>query len=288
MKISITPDQQEQILGITTEYPYTCHYHWDLSKLQIPWHWHEEVEFGYVARGAMKVTTLGKTRYFREGEGFFMNSNVLATMEKDGDTCLSDSFIFHPIFLSGHFRSIFETKYMAPILQNRKIEVIELRGENPTQKKILKSLCKLGSFYGKTDMEFQTRNVLGEIWLALLDEIRTKEFDNRKVSPASQERIQNMMAFIHENYARKLTLDDIAQAGLVGKRECIRCFGECIKKTPFEYLQDYRIHMAARFLKETDLSVTEIAFAAGFSNCAYFGKVFKEQTGKTPGQYRKN
>ena len=52
MKISITPDQQEQILGITTEYPYTCHYHWDLSKLQIPWHWHEEIEFGYVAQGA--------------------------------------------------------------------------------------------------------------------------------------------------------------------------------------------------------------------------------------------
>lgn len=28
---------------------------------------------------------------------------------------------------------------------------------------------------------------------------------------------QNMMAFIHENYARKLTLEDIAQAGLIGK-----------------------------------------------------------------------
>ena len=97
-----------------------------------------------------------------------------------------------------------------------------------------------------------------------------------------------MMSFIHENYAGKISLDEIAGAGLVSKRECIRCFAECIKKTPFEYVQEYRIRMAERFLRETDLQVTEIAFRTGFSNSAYFGKVFKEQTGKTPGEYRRN
>lgn len=288
MKINITSDQQEQIQGITTEYPYTCHYHWDLSKIQIPWHWHEELEFGYIASGRIKVTTMSRTYYFHEGEGFFVNSNVLAIMEKAGETCINDNFIFHPTFLSGHFKSIFETKYIAPVLQSKKVEVVELRGETSSQKEILKRLQKLGSFHGKENMEFQTRNVLSEIWLFLLEEIKNQQFENQKTNLANQERIQNMMSFIHENYAGKISLDEIARAGLVSKRECIRCFAECIKKTPFEYVQEYRIRMAERFLRETDLQITEIAFRTGFSNSAYFGKVFKEQTGKTPGEYRRN
>ena len=35
---------------------------------------------------------------------------------------------------------------------------------------------------------------------------------------------QNMMAFIHENYARKLTLEDIAQAGLIGKIDILAAY----------------------------------------------------------------
>ena len=53
------------------------------------------------------------------------------------------------------------------------------------------------------------------------------------------------------------------------------------------YVQDYRIRQAEKLLTETDLSVTEIAYATGFSGSAYFGKVFKNLTGKTPGNYRK-
>ncbi len=50
---------------------------------------------------------------------------------------------------------------------------------------------------------------------------------------------------------------------------------------------DYRLDMAKKLLKETELSVTEVGLQTGFSSSAYFGKVFREKTGITPAKYRR-
>ena len=79
----------------------------------------------------------------------------------------------------------------------------------------------------------------------------------------------------------------IAAAAVVSKRECLRCFQSCIQRTPIEYLLDYRIQMAERLLRTTELPVTEIALQTGFSNSAYFTKVFRQLRGLSPSQFRK-
>jgi transcriptional regulator GlxA family with amidase domain len=53
-------------------------------------------------------------------------------------------------------------------------------------------------------------------------------------------------------------------------------------------LQEYRIEAAKKLLRDTDIPVMDIAFQTGFTDGAYFGKVFKNACGKTPGSYRKN
>ena len=53
-----------------------------------------------------------------------------------------------------------------------------------------------------------------------------------------------------------------------------------------EYLNEYRIEKAARKLRLTDLSVTDIAYSCGFSDLSYFIKTFKRIKGVSPGKYR--
>ena len=96
-----------------------------------------------------------------------------------------------------------------------------------------------------------------------------------------------MLAFLQENYARKLTLQDIAQAGAVSTRECLRCFQNSIHQSPIEYLTEYRIQAAAKLLESTELSVTEISMRTGWGSGSYFTKTFREIRGKTPNAYRK-
>ena len=100
MELRIGSHRMEDIEGLRSEYPYAYH-HVDLSKTLVPWHWHEELEFGYVLEGVVKVSTAERTEVFVAGEGFFINSNVLTAMTNE-QNCVLDSHLFHPIFLADH------------------------------------------------------------------------------------------------------------------------------------------------------------------------------------------
>ncbi len=275
----------EEIEGLTVEYPYVLH-RVDLTSAQIPWHWHEEVEFIYVREGSMRVRTPDRVLVFEQGEGFFTNTNVLSCLEEEKGGKI-DSHLLHEAFLGGHFKSVFETKYLEPVLKNRSLEILEFRGHTKAQRKILEKLREAARLQEEENTEFQTRNLFSEIWLLLLEEISIAEYNRPVINTVRQERLQAMLAFLWQNYQRKLSLDEIAEAAHVGRRECLRCFQSCMQKTPFEYLLEYRVEMSKKLLQDTKLSVMEAASRTGFSSAAYYGKVFRRLCGMTPGEYRK-
>lgn len=284
MKIKITSSQMEQIEGLKPEYPYTLH-RINLDDTVIPWHWHQELEFIYVLEGKVKLKTSARSYSFGENEAFFMNTNTLCALE-NVNHCRLESHLFDKIFLGGHFRSVFETKYLNPVLQNNKIDVVIIRGETENQKRMLKKLQQLGILQNKADVEFQTRSILSEIWLLLLEEIKNMDEQDVMANTQNQERLMTMLSFIHENYSKKLNLAEIAQSASVSKRECLRCFQNGIHESPFDYLIGYRIECAKKLLRSTDMPITEIALETGFSNNAYFSKIFRRECGETPRKYR--
>ena len=285
MKLRIRTNQMEEVEGLHNEYPYAFH-HVSLRVTEVPWHWHEALEFNLVLDGEVKVSTASQTQVFQKGEGFFLNSNVLAAMDSDTD-CIMDSHLFHPVFLSGHFKSVFETKYLNPIVQNRNLDMVAFRGTNTQQKQILNKLRQLGQLQKEPDTEFQTRNLLSEIWLFLLDEIKNAEPNIYHPQQKNQDRILTMISFIQENFAEKLTLEDIADSAAVSTRECLRCFKSAIHQSPMDYLIEYRVRTAKKMLETTDLSITDIALRCGFNSNSYFTKLFHRICGKTPNAYRK-
>lgn len=283
MKLRIQTNQMEDVEGLHNEYPYAYHYA-DLENTSIPWHWHEALELNFVSAGTVKVYTPNQTQIFQAGEGFFTNSNVLVSME-NVDGCILDSHLFHPVFLSGHFKSVFETKYLNPVIQNRNLDLICLRSTDPVQRQVLGKLQQLTRLQAHQDAEFQTRNLLSEIWLLLLEIIRNT--DSRSFqSNRHQERILTMIAFIQENFAEKLTLENIADSAAVSTRECLRCFQSAIRQSPMDYLISYRIQVAKKLLETTDHSITEIALRCGFNSNSYFTKIFHRTCGKNPNAYR--
>ena len=285
MKLRIHNNQMEEVEGLHNEYPYAYH-HVDLQKTAVPWHWHEALEINLVTSGKVKVYTTNQAQVFQAGEGFFTNSNILVSMENIQD-CILDSHLFHPVFLSGHFKSVFETKYLNPVTQNRNLDIICLRDTDPVQKQVLRKLQQLSGLQSHPDTEFQTRNLLSEIWLLLLEVIRNTDSSSFQGGSKNQDRILTMIAFIQENYTQKLTLEDIADSAAVSTRECLRCFQSSIHQSPMDYLISYRIQVAKKMLETTDHSITEIALRCGFNSNSYFTKIFHRTYGKTPNAFRK-
>lgn len=281
-------NQVERISGMTREYPYCMHVT-DITEFTVPWHWHEELELNYVKQGAMKVITTNAEYVIHEGEAFFINTNVMEMKEAIKNTdvhAIEIAHLFHPVFLTGHFQSLFESKYLNPILNNRQIEVVVMTPQTKSGKKMIQLLKDAEELQKNKDMEFQTRNLLSEAWLVLIEELNENAQNLPSITLTSQERIQYIISYIHRNYAERISLKQIAASANIGEREAQRCFQKTLNRTPLDYLNEYRLNQAKKLLSETDLSVTQIALQTGFSDSAYFGKVFRKLYHMTPKEFQ--
>jgi len=103
---------------------------------------------------------------------------------------------------------------------------------------------------------------------------------------ADATRINQILSYIHENYNKKITADNIADHIKISRGECFRCFKRHMDKGLVEYINEYRLAKAAEFLKTTDMSVIDISTECGFENASYFGKMFKNAYNLTPLGYK--
>lgn len=78
----------------------------------------------------------------------------------------------------------------------------------------------------------------------------------------------------------------VAEAVHVSEDYLTRIFKKELGISPWDYLNRCRIYLATRLLKETTLSINEVAGEAGFTDQAYFCRVFKKITGSSPGKIR--
>ena len=283
----IDRNQVEIIEGMTIEYPYCLHKR-DLTNFIVPWHWHEELELGYIQEGISKIVTVGAEYTVRQGDGFFVNSNVMCMKQNasSGVKTIEINHIFHPIFLGGHFKSRFETKYLNPVINNKQIEVHVIRRGRSTANLILKNLYHLKELQNETDTEFQTRNTLSETWCLLIKELQENPDIQKTTGMEQTNRLRSMIAYINQHYPERITLAEIAKIAGVSEREASRCFKKTIGQSPMEYLIKYRLNQSKKLLLETNMTITAICQQCGFSDSAYFGKVFRKSYGMTPSEYR--
>ena len=108
----------------------------------------------------------------------------------------------------------------------------------------------------------------------------TDDFDN-------SDRIKLFYNFIEDNYANKISLDQISSMMNMSKVSFNRFIKKSTDKTFVEYLNDVRVENASRMLAEEEYGISQIAYKCGFYNMANFNRVFKKIKGSTPSQYRK-
>lgn len=101
-------------------------------------------------------------------------------------------------------------------------------------------------------------------------------------------RIEKALEFIALNYTRPLTVGDIAQACNMSTSHFYACFKNGVGIPPIEYKNELCIHRAMLYLVTDNRSIAEIGELLGFESTAYFRKVFKRVTGKTPKEYRRS
>lgn len=101
-----------------------------------------------------------------------------------------------------------------------------------------------------------------------------------------RERIQDVHAYLEENYGMHLTIQNLADRFQISPTFLKACFRHVYGQPIHSYLQQYRLRMAAHLLATTSDSVLSIAMKIGYSGTSRFGVAFKEMYHMTPTKFR--
>jgi transcriptional regulator GlxA family with amidase domain len=78
----------------------------------------------------------------------------------------------------------------------------------------------------------------------------------------------------------------LARVSRVSAAHFARGFKDAFGVPPHRYLLTRRIERATALLRETELSITDIAFQTGWKSLGTFGRTFRDVTGESPGEFR--
>jgi len=81
-------------------------------------------------------------------------------------------------------------------------------------------------------------------------------------------------------------VERLARVSRVSQAHFARSFKDAFGVPPHRYLLTRRIERAKALLRDTDLSITDIAFQTGWTSLGTFGRIFRDITGSSPGQLR--
>ncbi len=102
----------------------------------------------------------------------------------------------------------------------------------------------------------------------------------------NKEVIYRVLTYINENYANKLKLADLAENVFLSSSYLSRVIKSETGKNFTTLLGEVRVEKSKELLRNTDLSLVDIATSVGFDDQSYFTKVFKKTTGIPPKKYR--
>lgn len=275
-------------LNINTDFPYlVLDIVGDKSYPRNPgfgvMHWHEDLQFIYVLNGTIEVQTLDTVVRIQTGEAIFINKNVVHFVKRLGD-CHYNSFVFPAYFLEFYAGSPAKV-FVDSIAANERISLLPITSAVDWQKEMTSLLRQLVELE-RNKTEFYTYEILvrfSALWLIMRKNMTIPA--EKKESIVSL-RMQKILRYIEIHYAEDITLADLSQSANISKSECSRCFKLSLNTTPYKYLTEYRLSMAAQLLKHTNEPVGNIAACVGFRQMSHFGKCFREKTGYSPKAYR--
>ena len=100
--------------------------------------------------------------------------------------------------------------------------------------------------------------------------------------------INDVFDYVKQNLCEDLHLETVAAHFSRSPIHFHNLFKKAVGVTLHEYVQEQRLKKAVDLLLTTSMTLTQIAYACGFSSQSYFSFVFKQKTGKTPREYARS
>ncbi|MFB3387635.1 AraC family transcriptional regulator [Flavobacterium sp. LAR06] len=262
------------------------------SFFQSPFHSHPEFELVYILESHGKRIIGNSVESFQSGDMVFLGDDIPHVWLNDEIFYKGINSLKARAMVIYFSRDLFGNSfYELPEAQEVKkflsqgVKGVSITGQTNAiiAKKMEKLLKKKG---------FEVVMGLIEI-LFLLSKSKDLRYinDDSYVSVSDEnknDRLAAVFQYVKTNYKEEISLDEISKIANLTPTSFCRMFKSKTKKAFVEYLNEIRVSNACKYLIETDLGISEIAYECGYKTASNFNKLFKKLIGTTPKEYRRN
>lgn len=233
-------------------------------------HLHTHLELVYLKEGKSEVV-LDNKKYLMEAGDIFLAFPNQIHFYHDQMPVKGYFFIFSPEIFR-EFKEIFQTKVpVNPIVKGSSLSMEIWK----FMKKIAENLEIGSSMHGVVARGYLL-TLLGEMFLHM--ELADK--------PGDQEATKRILSYCIENYTEPLTLESLARELYLNKYYISHIFRERMNTSFKDFINQLRVEYACELL-EKGSSITDIAYACGFSCVRTFNRAFLKYMNMTPRDYMK-
>lgn len=248
-------------------------------------HWQDDIELLRVVEGAMHCFINGKEYTINQGDVCVINQKQLHQIYNcnNKDTKFQCLVIEPSLFTAD--KEVYK-KYIDPILTDSNFSHIISKMNSQSTKEIINLMDLI---YDSQNVEIEGHELLEIAFLHIIFQKIYNLYSNKQNNISVNNDImiyRTIASYIYKNYEQKLTLDDIAMAGNISKNKCCTLFKKYTKYSPIEFLNMYRLEVSTEMLRDTDETISAIAYDCGFGQHSYFNRLFLRKYDITPKEYR--
>lgn len=251
-------------------------------------HWHEHLQFYYFVSGSAFLDCGNRTFTAMQGDVVIINSCEPHFMESRSDDL---SFYIVRIdlpFLFSRQTDLCQTKFLVPLSQNRITFCNLIRGDERVTECISGMISEFTSETPGYELAVKS-DIYRLIVLLFRGHVRKVLSRNELNSRMdSLNRLDRVLGYIGTHYEEKISVGAMADIANFSVCYFCRIFRRITGKTLTEYVNDIRLENSAEYLKQSALSVTEIALRCGFDSVNYYSRLFHRTYHSSPGAFRKS
>lgn len=235
----------------------------------------EHFKIHYIHKGKGTFRLGDKTYNLKSGEGFLICPNVISYYEADKEDPWQYSWCaFDGLNVETYLRRANLTKENPIFLYNKDDEV----------SRCFEQMVEVGSFERSRDLRQQS---LLYLFLAII----TDEASNYNAAEEAKTNkniyINKVIDYIQFNYSHKIKISEIAKYIGLDRKYLSLLFKSSVGITIQDYLLNFRLDKAKLLLRDTSLSIGDVARSVGYDDPLIFSKMFKKTVGLSPSEYRK-
>ncbi len=253
----------------------------------VPAHWHNAMEIIYIKKGCGSIHVDLIPFHVTKGDIIVVPPGQLHSIEQLFDHSMEyENIIFKLSMLMAPQGDVCTEAFFQPLKQGKILPDTLYSPGSPSYPALSSCLDAIDSI---------CRDFLPGYQLAIKGQLfsffygLSKSF--HKGSPhrdnKSLDRLKGLLKHVETNYCDKIAIADAAQICGFSQSHFMKFFKANMGVSFTDYLNDYRITMAARLLGSSSDTVVNIAAETGFENLSYFNRVFKRKYQCTPTEFRR-